>query len=72
MAFAEIGQVYYERFYFLPNICFLSHYFGTRNVRKPIKPSKVSNYSLVSKKNLSQEMTCLVGAQGPMKWTKNT
>jgi len=48
-----------------PRICFLSHNFGTKNVRKPIKGSKDSDYSLVSKQNLSQKTGLLGWSPGP-------
>jgi len=40
--------------------------FGTRNARRSIKPTTDSYYSLVSNKNLSQEMAHGVGVQGLM------
>ena len=37
------------------NFCFLSHNFGSRYARKPIKSSKDSEHVLVSKKSLKQK-----------------
>jgi len=37
-------------------MCFLSATFGTRNARKPIKGSKDSDYSLVSKTNWAKRL----------------
>jgi len=45
----------------------LSYNFDSRNARKPIKLSTDSDYSLVSKKNLSQKMARYGGAPGPGK-----
>jgi len=39
----------------LTTFCFLCHNFDSRYARKPIKGSKYSDDSLVSKKNLSQK-----------------
>jgi len=48
MAYAQIGQIYLLwDFIEKTKIWFLSHNFGTSNARKPIKPSKDSDYSLV-------------------------
>jgi len=40
----------------LINLRYFGHYFGTRNARLSIKPSKDSGYSLESNKILSHEM----------------
>jgi len=50
----------------LINLWHFGHNFGTRNVRKSIKPSKDSCYSLAFNKNLSQNMALSVDVQGPM------
>jgi len=39
----------------LTNFCFVGHNFGSRYARNPLKCSKDSDDSLVSKKNLSQK-----------------
>jgi len=58
-------------FYFFPKILFLSHYFGTRNARKPIKPSNDSVYSLVSKIIFRQKVARWIGVHGPVISAKN-
>jgi len=42
--------------------CFLWHKLGSRYARKPIKGSKDSDDSLVSKKSLSQNLAHWIGA----------
>jgi len=43
---------------------FLSHSFVSRYDSKPIKDFKDTDYRLVSKKILSQNMVCWIGTQG--------
>ena len=49
---------------------FLSHDFGSRYASKLIKNSKDADYSLVSKKILSQKMARWAGAQRQVYWPK--
>jgi len=51
---------------------FLSHNFGYRYARNPIKGSKVTDFSQVLKQNLGKKMACWVGAQGQIKVAKNS
>jgi len=54
----------------LINLWRFGHNFGTRNVRKSIKPSKDLHYSLVFNKNSNLKMAHGVGVQGPMMSSK--
>ena len=54
-------------FLFLPKFGFLSHNCGSRNARKPIKPSKDSEYSLVSPNKFELKNGTLGWSQGPDK-----
>jgi len=56
----------------LTTFWFLIHNFGFRYARKPIKGSKDSDYSLVTKTNLSEKIGQLVWRLGPGKGGKNT
>jgi len=51
----------------LTTFLFLWHNFGSRYARKPIKSSKDSDDSLISKKNLSQKIGSLAWRLGPGK-----
>ena len=55
---------------FLPHFWFLSHHFGSRYARKPIKGFKDLDDSLDSKKNWSQKMVRYVAAQVQVKLAK--
>ena len=54
------------------NFLFLSHNFGSRYARKPLKGSKDLEYTLDSKTTLGQKMAYWVGAQGQVKLVKKT
>jgi len=49
---------------------FLSHSFGFRDARKPVKDSKDSDDSLVSKNDWAKKMAGWVGAQGKVNLAK--
>jgi len=52
----EVGNdTFCVTFLFLSKIGFLSHNFGFRYARKPIKGSKDADFSLVSKKTLAKK-----------------
>jgi len=71
----------------LTNFCFLGHTFGSRYAKMPIKGSKDSDDSLVSKKTWAKKLAHWISAQGliklaiktqkhpylwrPSKWTPN-
>jgi len=57
-------------FKFLSEIRFLTHNFGYRHARKPIKGSNGADFSLVFKNVLSQKIAGWVGAQGLIKLAK--
>jgi len=50
----------------------MSHYFGSKYARKPIKGSKDSDHNLVSKKILSQKNGSLGWGPGPGKFGQKT
>jgi len=64
MAIYHVGIIYrgsaFVGIAFFTKFCFLSHNLGSRYARKPIKDSKNSDDSLVSKKILSQKIIGLV------------
>jgi len=60
----------YNPGYQVTKSCFLAHDFEFRYARKSIKGSKVANFILVSKKNLSQKMAYSIGAQGQVRVTQ--
>jgi len=57
-------------FYNLSKVCFFEPPFSIRNGRKTIKPSKDSDYSLVSK-HIKTKNDLLGGAQGQVTSAKN-
>jgi len=67
MAICKLGVIH-PRFPFvgveiLTTFCFLWHNFSSRYARKPIKGSKDSDDSLVSKNNLSEKLAHWIGIQ---------
>jgi len=56
----------------LTTFWFLCHNFGSRYARKPLKGSKDSGDSLVSKKNLSEKIYSLDWRPGPRKVGQKT
>ena len=62
---------YWSNLWNIFEITQISHNSGSRCARKSIEGSKDADYSLISKKSLSQKIICWVGAQGQVKLAKN-
>jgi len=71
MAIYKMGVIHprleFVRVEILTTFWFLWHNFGSKYARKPIKSSKDSHDSLVSKKNLSEKIGSLHWRLGPGK-----
>jgi len=56
----------------LSTFWFLCHNFGSKYARKPMKGSKDSNGSLVSKTNRAKKLAHWISVQGHVKWAIKT